>query len=548
MTGTWRERPGLWVFVILLGSYAFYWQSRDWNSASRLMLTYAIVDRGTIVIDGLEDQTHDRASFGGHYYSDKLPGFSVLAILPYSLAKWGLGLPDHPIDAKGFAFWGADYWVTLGTSGLFTAMTSVVLIALARDFGCGPRRSALVGLVYGLATPAYVYATMSYGHQASAFGLIGSFWLILRTDEPRSGLRSALAGFLSAYASVIELQVGPVSAILGLFLVGQVIGKVRKASDLGYFAAGALAPTLLLLSYNQLAFGSPFDMGYFHHDTKIFADVHSKENPLGLARPGLATALALIWGRHRGLLYYAPVVGLLPFGLWAIGARRARGILLVTVAVPGSVFLVNVSYPEWTGGWSTGPRLLLPLLPFAMVPVAALLGRGGRLSVVAVVLLAMAGGVLMTLFVGVGGRLPQYFQDPLLEVVWPLWRGDRLPGWSGERFARTPAGWSPVDSRTIGSLADSIGKFWPLWAFQVIGIGLVATVPGGRRSRRTSRSRSARDKVTGENPTESGKLDVPRSKPGIDEQQDGRAQHQEPDHPEEESGGVPPDPGPGFMP
>ena len=43
-----------------------------------------------------------------------------------------------------------------------------------------------------------------------------------------------------------------------------------------------------------------------------------------------------------------------------------------------AVFLVNLSYPEWTGGWSTGPRLLVPLLPFAMLPAAAVLAVGGR--------------------------------------------------------------------------------------------------------------------------------------------------------------------------
>ena len=57
----WRRRPEVWVFLVLLGSYAYFWQSRDWNCASRLMLTYALVDRGTVAIDGLEDHTHDRA-------------------------------------------------------------------------------------------------------------------------------------------------------------------------------------------------------------------------------------------------------------------------------------------------------------------------------------------------------------------------------------------------------------------------------------------------------------------------------------------------------
>src|SRR5262249_50552335 len=145
----------------------------------------------------------------------------------------------------------------------------------------------------------------------------------------------------------------------------------------------------------------------FHHTTKIFADVHSPENPLGLRRPAAARALALLWGRHRGLLFYAPVVGLVPFGLIALAARRYWGLAAVSLAGMTAVFLVNVSYPGWTGGWSPGPRLLVPLLPFAMLPVAGLLACGGRMVAAIAALLSLAGGVLMLLFVAVGGRIPQ---------------------------------------------------------------------------------------------------------------------------------------------
>ena len=120
------------------------------------------------------------------------PGFSLLAAVPYALARLVLRLPAHPLNVRGegFAYWPADYWVTLGTSGLLTALTGVVLVGLARDLGCGPRRSALVGLAYGLATPAYAYATMSYGHQASAFALLASFALLWRPDAPAAGAAS----------------------------------------------------------------------------------------------------------------------------------------------------------------------------------------------------------------------------------------------------------------------------------------------------------------------------------------------------------------------
>ena len=90
------HRPEPWVFLILLASYGFFWHSRDWNSASRLMLTYALVDRGTVKLDGLDVQTGDKAFFRGHYYCDKLPGFSFLAIAPYALARRFIGLPRIP--------------------------------------------------------------------------------------------------------------------------------------------------------------------------------------------------------------------------------------------------------------------------------------------------------------------------------------------------------------------------------------------------------------------------------------------------------------------
>ena len=86
------DRPATGVFVILLASYAFFWHSRDWNASSRLMLTYSMVDRRTVSISGLDRQTGDKAKFHGQYYSDKLPGYSILAALPYFVAKSAFGL------------------------------------------------------------------------------------------------------------------------------------------------------------------------------------------------------------------------------------------------------------------------------------------------------------------------------------------------------------------------------------------------------------------------------------------------------------------------
>lgn len=441
--------PALGVFLILLGSYAYFWHSRDWNTASRLMLTYAMVDRGTLEITGLHQQTWDLARLHGRYYSDKLPGYPLLAALPYAVARWVFRVPPHPLHVEAMAYWPADYWVTLATSGLLTACTGVLLFLLARDLGCTPRTAALVGLAYGLSTPAYAYATLAYGHQASAFALLASFLLIWKKTARFTTLRLAASGFLAALASVIELQVGPVSAILGLYLAVEVLRRRYTFVGLLAFALGALIPTLVLLTYNVKAFGSPWAMGYFYHTT--FGYVHTRDNPTGLRTPDWSKLGPLLWGRYRGLCVYAPILFLAGPGWLVLWLRRNRAMAIVSFLVCVAVLLVNLSYPEWTGGWSTGPRLLVPLIPFAMIPVAGLLaGRGRWAKVLAIVAagLALAGGVEMLLFQGAGARIPNIpnelwnagtgrdlpLAEPLRDVVWPLWIGKPDPAVG--RFSR----------------------------------------------------------------------------------------------------------------
>jgi len=467
-------RARLGVFLVLLGSYAYFWHSRDWNTASRLMLTYSLVDCGTLSIDGLEDQTGDKAYFRGRFYSDKLPGYPFLAAVPYAVERYALGVPPHPLGGPALAYWPADYGATLATSGILTAAAAVVLMGIARDLGCSRRAAVLIALAYGLATPAYVYATLAYGHQASAFALLASFALLNRTGLPRDGLRVFAAGLLASYAAVIELQVGPVSAVLGFYLLGQCLTRVRKADAVAFFGMGALLPALVLMGYNMLAFDGPLDMGYFHHATDQFAKVHSRANPLGLGKPDWGRAVALLWGRHRGLLFYAPILALAIPGWALLFARRHRGAAIASLAASTAVFLVNLSYPEWSGGWSTGPRLLVPLLPFTMIPVAAVLAGAGRWERAAwslAVALTAAGAVLMLLFQGVGARLPQDVLDPLVEAVLPLWRGDaKPPWWLGERFTRNLGGLAGGEAITKLSPRWQWVQFAPLVLFQTLAV------------------------------------------------------------------------------
>lgn len=470
----------LGVFAILGLSSAYPWQARDWNGSSRLMLTYSLVDRGKISINGLEDHTRDRARVGRVYYTDKLPGFSLLAVPPYLFARHIVGIPPHPVDRPGVGFthWPADYWIALGTSGLATALTGGMLVGLAIRLGCSLRRGVLVGLSYGLATPASVYASLNYGHQVTAALLLGSFLLVWSRGSLGG---TAAAGFLAAWAVVVELQVAPVAAIVGAYVLISTARRARPPGAPALFLIGAAGPMLMLACYNLLAFGSPLDMGYFHEDLAQFRQVHSAANPLGLRGPDASRVFALLWGPHRGLLFYAPLLALAGPGWIALGRLREVAMLGVSLACCAAVLMVNLSYPEWTGGWSTGPRLLLPLIPFAMIPVAGFLVKCGRITTALAVVLALLGWAEMLLFEGAGGRVPPEFLHPLRDFVIPAWRHGELarnvaglvvPGLRGAVGPRAWLGWVPLAVFQLGAAA-----------------GLIGLVGGGRQAERAAGSR-----------------------------------------------------------
>ena len=116
-------------------------------------------------------------------FATSFRAFPCLRLCPTRSPRWALRLPSHPSTARLSLIGPRTTGVTLGTSGLFTAGTAVLLLVWARA-GLLTRRACLIGLAYGLATPAYVYATLAVGHQASAFALFASFFLLSKQETP----------------------------------------------------------------------------------------------------------------------------------------------------------------------------------------------------------------------------------------------------------------------------------------------------------------------------------------------------------------------------
>jgi hypothetical protein len=359
--------------ALLFLTYGYFFAAPSWNENSRFALTRSLVERGRLDIDPYQHETGDKALAGGHTYSDKAPGASLLAVPAYAafhaFLRASHGRPPSSIAAAGPAdpnerilvnasFRRGLYLCNLFTNALAGALLGALFfLGLCRRFAVAARPALAATLALTVGTLVLPYSTMFYGHVLVAAFLFAAFFLV----EPGAGAgRLAGAGALCGMAVLTELTTAPAA----LLLAGYAAWIARRRA--GWFAAGAVPPLLALAGYQWAAFGSPFHSGYASVSRPEFAEgmAHGLMG-IGLPRPRVLGALLV--GRSRGLLYTAPVLLLAFVGLFrrlADDLRARRAELPLAAAIVVFFLIATAGYYMWYGGSAFGPRMVIPALPF----------------------------------------------------------------------------------------------------------------------------------------------------------------------------------------
>ncbi|MBC7634384.1 MAG: hypothetical protein H7251_02155 [Acetobacteraceae bacterium] len=379
------------VFLAVFAVLAFIGPATDQlvnpNMSSRLALALEMVEDHAVTIDRFAPYTIDKASYQGHFYSDKAPGMAflvapLLALLRAPLVALGIDTtsslsgPDiNHVQAPGFYIFAMRIGI-LFVSTLATAGAAAMLFQLCRDLRASRNGALFASFAWAFATPMLGWATSFFGHATAASLLVTGLALVVRANlaevlPGRDFRRGLLAGFALGLVFVVEFTTGP--ALVCIAVLGLFYARGRPLLLAGAMVGG-LAPLILLLVYNQNAFGAPLHLGYAN--VVDFAGMQT--GWFGVSRPDPHIAWEVLFGASRGLVWISPFLLLAPLAYVMAWREMPRGVVLVLLAVPVLFLLINAGYAYWDGGWSTGPRHLTPGLAFACVPFAALWDRGGR--------------------------------------------------------------------------------------------------------------------------------------------------------------------------
>jgi hypothetical protein len=358
------DRTLAWSILLLtLATYAYIFQGVGWNQMAHFGTIRSIVERGTADISPFADVTGDTMVLGSHQYSDKPPGLPLLGVPIYfalmHIERWfGIAFDAPAVWLKNL------HALTILLCALPGAMLNVLIYFAFRREGATPRTAMLLSGGFAFGSLSLPYTGLFFSHVLCSL-LVFAAWYKL-SGQALTTAAALLAGMTIGYCNLCDLLTSIVTVCLGVYL----IARTRDLRVCIAYAIGPVAALFILLIYDRIAHGGATAISAFH--PTAFVNPH-----LFLGQfdwPDIRRIYWITYQPMRGLIACCPEFVICLFAPFFLrrNTMRIRPELLVILPILAGYLFFYMTYFGWTGGWSIGPRFLIPILPllwmFALRP------------------------------------------------------------------------------------------------------------------------------------------------------------------------------------
>ena len=307
-----------------------------------LAVSHSIVHHGTLAVG----PRFGVVGRGGHYFAKYGIGLSLLAVPFVAVGDLVSVLAGDQAKLEGF--------FAASLMPLIMGVLAASLFRTTRRLGASSRWAAViaVGSVFG--TYALPYGKDFFAEPLTTLAIVLSIEFLINGRFELAGVALAVA-VMTRPESVVLVAVLPI--------IVWVFRGFRKAFVYGAFAA--IGPVVDAV-YDQYRFGSVLKSGYVGE---------------GFTTPFVHGAAGLLFSPEKSLLLFAPIVILIILGsfrLWTAGNRFVVALTLANFVV---FFVLSATWHSWQGGWSWGPRLLLPGLIPTMLLLSPLTKKERRVGI-----------------------------------------------------------------------------------------------------------------------------------------------------------------------
>ncbi len=334
-----------WLALLLFGVYLFTFSGRipSYDGMSMFAVTESVVKRGEFNTDDFWTlyKARDELAADGESYAKYGYGASLFAVPLYAVA---LALPDVGLVQT-----------TVLTSAIVIALSGALLFLAARRLQFSRGVSLAVALLFGLATPAWVYARQFWSEPFGLFTLFAAFYALVCWTQESHARDAVIAGIALGLAVATRVTNAALVPVFAWYGFGNAIRDERDRRGLILCGAVLALAALSIGWYDWVRYGNPLATGYRANERF--------DNPLLLGLYGL------LFSPGKGLFLYVPFFAGLPFSFVLFYRRASRAAILVLLTFAFYLVTFSLWYYWWDGtNWST--RFLVPTLPFLVLAMA----------------------------------------------------------------------------------------------------------------------------------------------------------------------------------
>lgn len=268
-----------------------------------------------------------------------------------------------------------NFHTVLLTNIFITALTAISLFLIIMRLEYSTRTAWISALVFAFATLAVQYSRFLFREPLTGFFVLWAFYFAVEIGRSKQFRIGTLVGLALAVLGMLLTKQFSVMFLPGIFI----------CLILSRLSIRRIAPYLLLF----IAVLAIFFVAIAIINPDIGDDRYSFQRWLDPSQWGWDFMWESFLGYQispsRSFWLYSPILLLSFWGSWLLIKRRQYAFVLatfVTLVLTSAIYGALRFGSFWDGGWSWGPRYLLPLVPLFMLLIAPVIERFSDMGII----------------------------------------------------------------------------------------------------------------------------------------------------------------------
>ncbi len=349
------QRAAGCAFLAALGVYLTTTGGSFATDLASYEVTKNLVEHGSVAMSYNVLDTEAERGVDGRYYAPVGIGHPLFGIPLYAAARAfqsltgvRLGKPESLTKAA-----------VVSGSAVAAAGCVAMAFLLAWKVAGSVRGAAVAAAALAFGTILWPYSKFGFNAPLAALCLATAVYGVWVGARERRAAALALGGIALGYAILTRHEMGVATLPVATWLFLETRHDRRQRATSALLVGTPVATAIVLWAfYNYVRFGHPLDTGLLRDPNVRF------DTPLLVGLHGL------LLSPGRSLFLYNPVTLAGLAGLLLL-ARHDRNTALLFGGLALVFLPVYAKLHQWDGGESYGPRYLVPILPFLVVPLAS---------------------------------------------------------------------------------------------------------------------------------------------------------------------------------